>query len=114
MFDKSQLLHALLQFMFGMLGALLVQLVFYQFTQKVVTVDITSMVKSFEKEALNQKLSSVELAQRVNKFAEALNTTLEDYSSSNHYILVPREVVISGALDKSSDIREMIKKRLNS
>jgi hypothetical protein len=114
MFDKSQLLSALSQLIFGMLGATIIQIFFICHSQKIVTVDITGMVKSFESEALKQKLSPDEMSIKVNKFGEALNTAISTYSSNNNYILVPKEVVISGAIDKTDDVREMIKKRLNT
>jgi hypothetical protein len=78
------------------------------------TVDITGMVKSFESEALKQKLTSDELSQKVTKFGSVLNAVLDTYSTNNNFILVPREVVISGAVDKTSTIKEIIRKRLNA
>jgi len=113
MFDKSQLLSALSQFIFGMFGATIIQIFFNYHYQKIVTVDITGMVKSFESEAIKQKLSPEDMSIKINKFGIALNSAILTYSSRNNYILVPKEVVISGAIDKTNSVREMIKKRLN-
>jgi hypothetical protein len=114
MFDKSQILQVLSQLVIGMLGAVIIQLFFIHHTQKIVTVDITGLVKSFESEALKQKLPADELSIKVSKFGEVLNSAVDKYSSDNHVILVPKEVVISGAADKTSDVRDIIKKGLNS
>jgi len=114
MFDKSQILQALSQLALGMLGAVIVQLFLLHHAQKIETVDITGLVKSFESEALKQKLPADELSQKVSKFGEALNAAVDKYSADNHVILVPKEVVISGAVDKTSDVRDIIKKGLNS
>jgi hypothetical protein len=114
MFDKSQMLQALSQLIFGMLGAAIIQLLFIHHNPKIVTVDITGIVKSFESEALKQKLNSDELTQKINQFGSSLNNTMVSFSADNNYILVPKEVVISGALDKTEVIKEMIKKRLSS
>jgi uncharacterized membrane protein len=114
MFDKSQILQALSQLLFGMLGATIVQLVFIHHVQKIVTVDITGILKSFEREALNQKLNADDLSTKVRKFGSVLNNTMEAYSSDNNFILVPKEVVTSGAIDKTEDVKELIKRRLNS
>ena len=114
MFDKSQMLQALSQLLFGMLGAVIIQLFVSHHSQKMVTVDITGLVKSFETEVQKQKLPSNELSQKVSKFSEALSTTINLYSSDNNYVLVPKEVVIAGGIDRTSDVSEIIKKRLNS
>ncbi len=113
MFDKSQLLNALSQLIFGMLGATIIQIFFIYHSPKIVTVDITGMVKSFESEAIKQRLSPEDMSIKVNKFGIALDSAISTYSSKNNYILVPKEVVISGALDKTDAVREIIKKRLN-
>ena len=113
MFNKTLILQSLLQLLFGMVGALVIQLFFIHQSPHIVTVDITGMVKSFEDEILKQKLSTDEFSQKVQIFGKALNSTLITYSEKNHLILVPKEVVIAGNVDKTDEIKTLIKKRMN-
>lgn len=112
MFNKILILQTLLQLLFGVLGALIIQVFFIHQNQQIATVDITGIVKSFEEEILKQKLSQDELTQRVKKFGEALNVTLTHYSEKNHLVLIPKEVVISGNVDRTNEVKSLIKKRI--
>lgn len=113
MFNKNFLLQITVQILFGMLGALIIQFVFIQKAQQVVTVDIIGIVKSFENELLKQKLSENESAKVIQKFGEALNLTVSDYSTKKHFILLPKQAVIAGDLDKTNEIKMLIKQRIN-
>lgn len=114
LFDRTQVLQVFSQVLFGMLGAVIIQLIFVHHAPHIVTVDITGMVKNFESEALKQKLTTEELTQKTKKFGSALNLTMEAYPSDNNAILVPKEVVISGAIDKTDEIRTIVKKRMSA
>lgn len=114
MFNKTQILQTMLQLLFGILGALIVQFIFLNSSQKIATVDIAGMVKSFEEEVLKQKLSKEELTQKVTRFGEALNSTVIEYANQKHLILVPKEVVTAGDIDKTNEIKAIIKKRMNT
>lgn len=101
-----------MQFLFGILGALLVQLIFSHFSPKITTVDIAGIVKSFEEEVSKQKLSQDELTPIIARFSEALNSTIDTYAKEEHRILVPKGVVMSDNTDKTEEIKELIKKRM--
>lgn len=114
LFDRTQVLHIFSQILLGMLGAVIIQLIFTHHVPHIVTVDITGMVKNFESEALKQKLTTDELTQKTKKFGSALNLTMDAYPSDNNVILVPKEVVISGAVDKTDEIKAIVKKRMGA
>lgn len=113
MFKKIDILPALTQLLFGILGALLVQIIFVNSTQKIATIDIVSIVKSFESELIKQKLPPDEVNKKVTQFSESLNSIPMLYAKKNHIILVPKEVVLAGSSDKTDEIKELIKKRMN-
>jgi hypothetical protein len=114
MFNKEFILQAMSQVLFGMLGALIIQLVFFHSSQQIVTVDIVGIVKSFENEILKQNLSHEEYTQKATRFGEALNSSIITYSQNKHVILVPKEVILAGNIDKTDEIKIFIKKRMNS
>jgi len=113
MFNKTFILQTMVQILFGMLGALIIQFIFVQKSQQVVTVDIIGLVKSFENELLKQKLPETESAKVIQKFGKALDSTVSDYSNKKHLILLPKQAVIAGDLDKTDEIKALIKQRLN-
>lgn len=112
MFKKIDFLQALTQLLFGILGALLVQLTFLHFSSKIITVDIAGIVKSFEDEVSKQKLPPDALTKIVTRFSDSLNSTVDDYARQKHSILVPKGVVIAGVTDKTDEVKELIKKRM--
>ncbi len=112
MFKKTDILQALTQLLFGILGALLVQLIFLHFLPKIITVDIAGIVKSFEDEVSKQKLPQDVLTKVVTRFSELLNKTVNDYAKQEHSILVPKGVVMIGVSDKTDEVKALIKKRM--
>jgi|SRR5579872_2963078 len=113
MFNKTFILQTTLQIMFGMLGALIIQFIFIQKSQQVVTVDIIGIVKSFESELLKQKLPENESAKEIQKFGKALDSTVSSYSYNKHLILLPKQAVIAGDIDKTNEIKSLIKQRIS-
>jgi type-F conjugative transfer system protein TrbI len=114
MFNKNMLFSVLLQVLFGMLGAIIVQCLLVRSTPKVVTVDFTGMVKSFESEIIQQKLDPTELKQNIMRFGQSMNGVFIDYAKKHNYVIVPKEAVIAGAHDDTDSIKILIKKRMNS
>ncbi len=112
MFKKIDILQALAQLLFGILGALFVQLFFLHFSPKIITVDIAGIIKSFEEEVSKQKLSPDALTKIVTQFSESLNNTLNNYAKQEHGILVPKGVVMTGVSDKTDEVKALIKKRM--
>ena len=113
MFNKTFILQTIIQILFGMLGALIIQFIFIQKSQQIVTVDIIGIVKSFENELLKQKLPENKLTREIQRFGKALDFTVSEYSNKKHFILLPKQAVIAGDLDKTSEIKMLIKQRIN-
>ena len=113
MFNKTLVLQTMLQLLFGILGALIVQFIFMYSNQKIVTVDVIGIVESFKNEILKQNLSKDELTQKVTRFGESLNSTVSTYAEKQHVLIVPKEAVIAGNTDKTDEVKAIIKKRMN-
>ena len=114
MFNKSTLMSALLQVLLGVLGATIVQCILVHSAPKVVTVDITGMIKGFESEIIQQKLEPAELKKNIMRFGQSMNSVLIDYAKNHNYVIVPKEAVIAGAHDDTDLIKILIKKRMSS
>jgi len=114
MFNKAALIPLLLQMLSGILGAIIVQIALVHSNPQIVTVDITSIVKSFENELLQQKLSQTDMTEKVTRFSNAMNSTITEFGNDNHKILVIKDAVISGGKDETDSIKQMIKKRMES
>ena len=112
MFNKTQIVTILSQLFFGMLGALIIQLLFLHFTEKVETVNITGLTDSFVKETVKQNLSAEDKKRQVVQFGEALDSRLKTIAATHHIILVPSEAVIAGSIDITDDVEVAIKKDL--
>lgn len=100
-------------FIAGMIGAVLIQLIFVkERSVAVATINITGMVQSYIKDTGSQNITAQEKQERIKQFANLLNQSIEKLSHDKHVILLPSEAVIAGANDLTQQTKEMIKKRL--
>lgn len=104
----------MLQCLLGMLGAIVIHCLYAKSNSQIATVDITEIVKSFESDVLKQKIPDDVLTQKITTFGKSLNTALLTYADKKHIILVPKEVVIAGSIDRTDDIKSIINKRMKS
>lgn len=114
MFNKAALIPLLSQMLFGVLGAIIVQIILVHSNPQIVTVDIAGIVKSFENEILQQKLSQYEMTEKVSHFSQAMNSVVSEYGNDSHKVLVLKDAVISGGKDETDSIKKMIRKRMES
>ena len=117
MFNKTQIVGYLPQIVFGMVGALIMQIFFIFLIHpapSIATVNITGMVDSFVKETAKQTLTPDTMKQKVSQFGEGLNKTLQVLSDKKHLIIVPSEAVIVGATDLTETVQRNIKEGLAS
>lgn len=103
------------QLLFGMLGALILHVVFFGLSSsRLATVNITDIQSSFLHETMNQGLNTVQMKEKVTKFASILNNTLIELAKRKNLILVPSEAVIAGTNpDYTAVVVNQIKLRLS-
>lgn len=103
------------QLLLGMLGALIVHVVFSGLSApKLATVNITDIQSSFLHETMNQGLSTTQMKEKVTQFASILNSTLVDLAKKKNLILVPSEAVIAGNNpDYTASVVNQVKLRLS-
>jgi hypothetical protein len=112
MFNRTYPYKFMSPLLCGCLGAFLMQNCFVSPPLAIVTVDITTMVKSYERELMARHLSEEALSKQTVTFASVLNTVLDAYAAKHHCLLVPKEIVIAGGSDKTLEVSTLIKKQL--
>jgi hypothetical protein len=113
---KEILMLGFSQLLFGMLGALIIQIIFSFMPFKVpmiATVNITGLEDSFIKETSKQALSPNEMKQKVTVFAKSLNQNVTELAKEKHLVLLPREAVIAGSHDLTPEVANRIKQGLS-
>lgn len=114
MFDRSVLVTVISSFLFGCIGALIIQLCVMSHHQHIATVNITGMVKAFVKTTATKHLSASQMKTTVKAFSNTLNEVLTQVASEKQLILVPSEVVIAGSDDVTSLVQQKLQLRVTS
>ncbi len=73
-------------------------------------VDITSIIHQFVKVESAQSNSPAQHQERIHAFSVRLESTLQTVAKENHVILVPKEAVISGGIDLTSEVSKHLEK----
>lgn len=111
-YNKESLLMLCSQFIFGVLGALFIQLVIPS-RNHIATVNVTGLIESFTNETSKQSLSQTEMQNRVKRFGSELNIALEGIAKEKHLVLVMKEAVITGSTDMTEEVAARIKKGIS-
>lgn len=111
---KDLILLGTSQLIFGMMGALMVQLFFSLNVPTIATVNISGLENSFIKETTNKALSPDEMKLKVTQFAHALNQSVVDIAKEKHVVLMMSEAVVAGHRDLTPEVANRIKKGLSS
>lgn len=102
------------QLLFGMLGAILIQLIFfYQTTPTIATVNIVGLEESFIRETSKQPLTQAEIKQKATLFANVLNQTVVKIAKQKHLTLMLSEAVIAGSPDLTQEVADQVKKGIS-
>ncbi len=111
--NREVLILGFSQFLFGMLGALLIQMLFSFKTPTIATINITGLEDSFIKETSKQALSPMEMKQKVTGFAKILNQSVAELAKQKHLVLLPSEAVIAGSHDLTPEVANRVKQGLS-
>lgn len=72
------------------------------------TVDITGIINQFVKTESAQSDSPTQHQKRIHAFSAQLEATLQTVAHEKHVILVPKEAVITGSLDFTTEVAERL------
>lgn len=111
---KALLMLGTSQLIFGMMGALIMQLFFSFKAPMIATVNISGLENSFIKETTNKALSPDEMKLKVAQFANALNQSVINIAKEKHVILLMSEAVVAGHRDLTPEVANRVKKGLSS
>lgn len=114
MFNRTHMLIGFYQLMLGMVGALLIQLIFIHQRPLFATVNITKIVDEFVKQTAKLNLSPIAKERQVKMFSLKLNHSLQLIASEQHIILFPNEAVIAGSRDLTREVQENMKREATS
>lgn len=101
------------QLIFGMMGALIVQLFFSFKSPTIATVNISGLENSFIKATTNKSLSPSEMKVKVTQFAKTLNQSVIDIAKEKHVILLLSEAAVAGNHDLTAEVATRVKKGLS-
>lgn len=107
---KEFMFQVFTQICFGMVGALLLQVIIQKTQPNIATVNITAIQDSFIRETAKQSLSKEEMERKVTLFSSQLNQTIHKISKENHVTLFLTEAVISGSKDYTQAVADQVKK----
>lgn len=100
---------ALMQLLFGVLGALIIQL-FLHHQPQIATVNLTGITSSFVKETAKEQLTPVQMKQQVTHFGELVDQSVKQIAKQKGAVLVISEAVVTGC----PDYTELLQKKINS
>lgn len=112
--NKEQWMMIGVSLITGMIGAIIVQIVFVKHSLPIATINITGMVQSYVQETAKQNISMQEKQDRINRFAALLTKSTEQLARDNSIVILPSEAVIAGSSDLTKQTKEMVKKGLSS
>lgn len=112
--SKEFTLQAFSQICFGILGTLLVQLIFIRHTTPAIaTVNLTALQDSFIRETAKQSLSQEEMKQKVTLFSQQLTQAINKVASEKHVTVLLTEAVISNEKDYTQEVINRVKKGMS-
>jgi flagellar hook-basal body complex protein FliE len=113
--NKAFIYQAMSPLFFGMLGALLVQLIFnHHATPAIATVNITALQDGFVRETAKQPISQEAMKQKVALFSQQLTQAINNVAKNNHVTILLSEAVISQGKDYTQDVANRVKKGMSS
>jgi flagellar hook-basal body complex protein FliE len=113
--NKEFTLQVLSHICFGVLGALLVQLVFIpqRTAPAIATVNLTALQDSFIRETAKQSLSQEAMKQKVTSFSQQLTQAINKLASEKHVTILLTEAVISNGKDYTQEVANTVKKGMS-
>lgn len=106
-------MQAILSFLFGILGAIVVVIIvqcMHQPEPTIATIHITQLVDQFIKEERQKNIPQSILEKEIKQFGEHLEATLHQLASKHNLVLLPKEAVISHVPDVTDEVRPMLRK----
>lgn len=113
--EKNKVLRCEI-YVVGLISALISLLVGFAMNKylpiniQLATVDITGIIHQFVKIEAEHSNSPVEMEAQIQAFSQQLETTLQSMAKEKHVILVPKEAVIAGGVDFTSEITRQLEK----
>lgn len=80
--------------------------------EKVATVDVTGLVNQFVKAELASHKPKDAMEQDVKHFSHTLETALKEMAEQKQVVILPKEAVITGAIDLTPKINQTLQKAL--
>jgi uncharacterized membrane protein YheB (UPF0754 family) len=105
-------LQAVISFMFGMLGAIIIVTmvqIMHPPESMIATVRITQLVDQFIKEERQKNIPQALLEKEIKQFGNKLEATLKKLAKENNLVIFPKEAVITTVPDVTDQIRENFK-----
>lgn len=113
--SKDLFVTIFMQLSFGVLGALIVHVIFIRYSPPTIkTVNVSALENSFIQETVKQKLPKAELSKRVSIFARSLNQTINNMAKQKNVIIVPSEAVIAGGVDLTETVANEVKRSVRN
>lgn len=110
---KSFGIQAIISFLFGMLGAIVVVIIvqcMHKPEPTLATVHLTQLVDQFIKEERQKNIPQPMLEKEIKQFGEHLESTLHQLASKHNLVLLPKEAVISHVPDMTAEVRPLLRK----
>lgn len=111
--NKTVLMQAVVSFVFGTMGALLVEVWINHYQSSIATINVTALQDSFIKETIKQNMNKEVMANRVALFSQQLNKSINQIVKEKQVTLIISEAVIGGSKDYTQIVAESVKKGMS-
>lgn len=109
--NRIKIKRNLIAGLFGLCGAFLYIGIYHDLKPQktIATVDITGLIHRFVKVEATQAASPSEMRAQVKNFSQQLELILQSISQEKNFIILPKEAVLAGCPDMTSDVETRLK-----
>ena len=92
--------------LFGLCGALITLAVYQDLKPQstLATVDVTGLIHRFVKVEAAKSVSPAQMREQVKDFSQHLESVLQNLSREKHWVLLPKEAILSGCPDVTGEV----------